>query len=283
MDGASTPGFGLRIVIALPCEARPVIQRFGLKPATGEHPFRIYHDQERVRWLIESGVGRQAAGVATAYLAGLSTAGKAVAWLNAGVAGHATLPVGQARAAHKITDAASGIAYYPPVILQELKTEPLVTVTEPEELIAAKMLVDMEGSAFYAAASTFASTELVHCLKIVSDHGAVPGRRLAKESVRILMENRLPLIEMAAEQLLGLSNELATRWASPASFDVIAGEFHFTSTQRNQLRRLLRRWQVLLEEEDVIDYVEKHAATGREALACLDDRLKHPSLVISQQ
>lgn len=283
MDRASTPGFGLRMVIALPCEAKPIVNRMDLKPATGEHPFRIYHDQERVRWLIESGVGRQAAGVATAYLAGLSTAGKAVAWLNAGVAGHATLPVGQARAAHKITDAALGTAYYPPVIFQGLKAEPLVTVTEPEESIAANMLVDMEGSAFYAAASTFASTELVHCLKIVSDHGAVPGPRLAKESVRILMENELPLIEMAAKQLIGLSNELATRWTPPASFDAIYGEYHFTSTQKNQLRRLLRRWQVLLGEEDVITYVWKHAATGREVLACLDDRLKHTSLVISQQ
>ena len=56
--------------------------------------------------------------------------------------------------------------------------------------------------------------------------------------------------------------------------------YHFTATQKNQLRLLLQRWQVLLDDEDVAHYVWKHAATSSEVLACLSDRLGRVSLVV---
>ena len=242
MGEMSTPALGLRLVVALPCEADPIIRHMVLKPLAGEHPFRIYHDTDRLHWLIISGVGRHAAGIATAYLAGLSQANKAVGWLNVGVAGHATISLGEARAAHKITDTTLATAYYPPAIFDGIKTEALVTMTEPESLIAARMLVDMEGSGFYAAASNFAPPELVHCLKIVSDHGVQAGQRFSKTAVALLLEKQLPTIEAAAEQLLDLSHTFATRWAAPAYLNTILAEYHFDTKQKGQLRQLLQRW-----------------------------------------
>lgn len=281
MDETASPRLGIRFVIALPCEAKPLIAKFGLHPLEGRQPYPIYHDENRLHWLIVTGVGRQAASVGTAYLAGLTTSGKSIAWLNIGVAGHATLPLGEARVAHKITDVTSGTSHFPPVILQGLPTESLVTVTQPEKSIPSQMLVDMEGSAFYAAASTFSSPELVHCLKVVSDHGT--EQRLAKEHVTSLVEGQLSAVEAASEQLLELSSEFAARWADPAYFDAILGDYHFTATQKNQLRRLLQRWQVLLGDEDVAHYVWKHAATASEALASLKERLSRIPLVVPQR
>ena len=280
MDETSTPALGLRLVVALPCEAAPIIRLLSLHPIAGEHPFRIYHDENRLHWLIVSGVGRHAAGIATAYLAGLSQANKAVAWLNVGVAGHATISLGEIRAAHKITDTTLGTAYYPPTIFEGIKTEALVTMSEPESLIAAKMLVDMEGSGFYSAASNFAAPELVHCLKIVSDHGVQAGQRFSKTAVTLLIDKQLPAIETTAEQLLDLSSTFATRWAAPAYLKVVLAEYHFDSKQKGQLRQLLQRWQVLLEEEDVVAYIWKYAATGQEVINCLTERLGRVSLGI---
>ncbi len=273
MGGESKPRFGIRFVVALPCEAAPLLGRFDLESASGDHPYRVYHDRSKLHWLIVTGAGRHASGIATAYLAGLSRTTKAIAWLNLGVAGHATISLGEARAAHKITDMALGTAYYPPVIFEGLKSEALVTVTEPQAAISAKMLVDMEASGFYASASNFASPELVHCIKIVSDHGVEAGERFSKTAVTLHVEKRLGTICDAVEQLLDLSNTFATRWADPAYLETILAEYHFAPGQKHQLRQLLQRWQVLLEDQDVVHYVWKHAATGSEVIDCLTQRL----------
>ena len=272
-EKSSSPRHGLRFAVALPCEASPIIGKYRLEPATGDYPFRIYHDRDLLRWLIVTGVGRHSAAMATAYLAGMSAASRAVAWLNVGVAGHATIPLGEARAVHKITDVMLGSVYYPPAIFEGLKTEALVTMSEPEESLAPRMLVDMEASGFYASAITFSSLELVHCLKVVSDHGVKAGERFSKAAVTLHIEKQLAAIEAAADQLLDLSNTLATRWADPPYFDSILAEFHFTATEKHQLRELLQRWQVLV-EDDVVAYLGRRAATGHEVITCLTERLK---------
>lgn len=282
MAAESKPRFGLRFVVALPCESAPLLARFELEPARGDHPYRIYHDRNKIIWLIVTGVGRHASGIATAYLAGLSRSTKAVAWLNLGVAGHATIPLGEARAAHKITDTALGTAYYPPVIFEDLQTEALVTVTAPQKAISAKMLVDMEASGFYAAASTFASPELVHCLKVVSDHGIEAGERFSKTAVTLHLEKQLTTIGNAVEQLLDLSNTFAARWADPAYLDAILADYHFSPSQKGQLRQLLQRWQVHLQDQNVVDFVWKHAATGSEVIDCLSDRLNRVPMTVPE-
>ncbi len=277
--------FGLRFVTALPCEAKPLIQRFQLRPATGRGPFRIYRDTHGLHWLIVSGVGRQAAAVATAYLAGLSGVHHATAWLNVGIAGHASLALGEARLAHKITDAATGNAFYPsPSTVREVATEPLISVSRPEKDPPPRMMVDMEGAAFYATASTFSAPELVHSLKIVSDHGADPNAAApSKEAVSRLIEAHTASIGAVAEQLLDHSSKLTDRLAAPPYFDAIRSEHHFTATQQAQLRHLLQRWHVLLPDERVADYVWRHAATGREVIGCLRERLGRTGLTLPER
>ncbi len=276
------PRLGLRLVVALPAEASPLISQLALSPIPGEHPFKIYRDTAQLHWLIVSGIGRHASSIATAYLAGLSRAQKSVAWLNVGIAGHATLPVGEIRAAHKITDATLGTSYYPPVLFDKLSTESLMTMPEPESAIGSNMLVDMEAAGFYASAATFASPELIHAIKVVSDHGMQAGQRLSKATVTEWINQQRPALQQAMEKLLDLSNQFAQRWADPDYYDAILAEYHFTATQKNQLRRLLQRWQVLLKDDDVVDFVWKHAATGREVLASLAERLDRESLTLPE-
>lgn len=281
-SAATTTRWGLRLVAALSCEARPLLDHFKLRRVEEAHGLAVYSDEHRLIWLVVSGIGRQAAMTATAYLAGLSEAHRGSAWLNVGIAGHAQLPIGECRMIHKITDAATGETHYPPLILgKAIATAPLVTVSEPQREVISQVLVDMEGSAFYHAASAFSTAELIHCLKVVSDHGVGEGEKPSKASVSALIKSQLPLIEKAADLLLERSQAVTQRFSNPAYFRAIVGEFHFTETQKNQLKECLRRWEAVLgPREDVVHYVWQHAATGQEAIACLRERLDRASLIL---
>jgi hypothetical protein len=183
--------------------------------------------------------------------------------------------------AHKISDTLSETSHYPSTTLSSVETEALLTVTRPEKILPPRLLVDMEGSAFYAAASTYSSPELIHCLKIVSDHGMAPDAPLpSKHAVSDLIQANTPLVETIAEQLLELSSELAARHAAPPYFDAILTEYHFTTTQQARLNQLLQKWHTLLPQEKVFDHVWKHAATSSEVLACLETRLGQVELTL---
>ena len=73
--------------------------------------------------LIVAGKGKCAAAAACAYLQGLEPKSKHI-WLNLGIAGHGSLRVGEPILAHKVTDAATNVAWYPPL----LSTPPYQTV-----------------------------------------------------------------------------------------------------------------------------------------------------------
>ncbi len=82
----------INLVVALPAEARPLIEFFRLKEKTTIGTFRMYRQEDMS--LVISGPGKIAAAAATALLAGSNTTGKQAAWLNIGIAGHATYAIG---------------------------------------------------------------------------------------------------------------------------------------------------------------------------------------------
>ena len=67
----------LNFVVALPCEARPIISHFGLQALDSPAGFRLYN-RERMR-LIVSGAGKIPAAAATAY-AGATLGPGPAAW-----------------------------------------------------------------------------------------------------------------------------------------------------------------------------------------------------------
>ena len=230
----------LHIVTALPCEAKPLIQHYRLNGRQPENGFRIY-ENDQIR-LIIAGIGKCAAAAACAYLQGMETNSKH-AWLNLGIAGHATLEVGEALLAHKITDAATGNHWYPPMPFKRpCQSLELITRDQPEADYDANAAIDMEASGFYATAIRFNSSELVQVLKVISDNHANPATEVNAALAEELICARLDVVDQVIQQLQQLNKKLDQQNSTEIQ-QLFMQRWRFTVSQQHQLLRLIQRWQ----------------------------------------
>ncbi len=241
----------LHFVIALEAEARPLIEHYGLKRDPSARAFKVFRGDDVS--VVISGIGKVAAAAATVFLHTFRQAPSdrrsAAVWLNVGIAGHSSRAVGEAMLAHKIRDAASGRAWYPPqVVAAPCPSDPLTTVDQPERTYGQPGAYDMEASGFYPTACRFASSELVHCLKIVSDGPDASLERLTMEQVPGLVAGGLEVIAAWAEACLPLAAELAELEADPPDLDTCRERFRFTVAERSELHRQLVRRRALAPE-----------------------------------
>ena len=272
----------LRFVVALPAEAKPLIRRYGLAHDPVSEPFRLFRgggdadrdaDGNEVA-LIVSGIGKIAAASATSYLH-LAAGGGLAAWLNVGLAGHGSRGVGEAILAHAVTDVASGRSWYPPRVLDApVPSDRLLTVDTVERGFAADGAYEMEASGFVSTACRFATSELVHCLKIVSDGpGDQPEKTLSARRAEELVEGRMEEVEAVGESLRGLLRELRERAVDPPELRELLEIWRFTVTEKLQLRRLLERRAVLVPEEPLPRFTDLRRGKDvlRRLRAWLDD------------
>jgi nucleoside phosphorylase len=186
----------IRLVVALPAEARPLIRRFGLARVQGG-VFPVWRT-EGVS-LVVSGVGQLAAESATTHLAGEGHP-EGAAWLNVGIGGHRDLPLGALVLAHKVADGAGGNAWFleplpePPCATATVKTVGRAETCYPEDTV-----YEMEAAGFCKAATRFARPELIQVVKVISDNRAAPSERLTADRVEELIEGRIETIELIAE------------------------------------------------------------------------------------
>ena len=240
----------LCLVVALPAEARPLVDRFKLKALAG-HPYRLYAGPDT--HLITSGIGKVASAAAVAYLRALIGPTPA-AWLNVGIAGHAQAMVGTALLAHKVLDVGGGKSYYPVFAAPPLcSTDLLHTVDQPESDYGTGGAYDMEASGFCATALRFASAELVHCLKIISDNPNSSWRDLNARTISQLIAAQFEKTEAVGRAMAALARELAARQADPCELAEILARWRFTATQQHRLRDLLQRWQILAPGQTMLD------------------------------
>lgn len=233
----------LRLVVALMAEARPLIQHLRLAGEGRGGPFRLF--QRAGVALVVSGPGKVAAAAATSWLH-LTTGGSAnAAWLNVGVAGHRSRPVGEAVLAGRVVDAASGESWYPPLVFSPpVPVDTVITVDRPETTFPKDAAYDMEAAGFVPTACRFATAELVHCLKVISDGpGDHPGAGavLTAERIEGLITARVGLVEEVATRCRELSRELRGLEADPPDFAACGERFRFSVSDGRELRRLLRR------------------------------------------
>ena len=269
----------LCLVIALPAEARPLIAHYKLKSVDG-HPYRLYAGDD-LR-LIISGIGKIAAASAVAYQQALLSDLPA-AWLNVGIAGHADAPLDTALLAHKIVDAASGKTFYPSFTsTPPCPTTLLNTVDQPETAYANSCAYDMEASGFCETAQRFATGELVHCLKVVSDNPQCPLGDLDAKKVEQLITAQLESVAVMGEALSDLARGLKNLLADPPNLKEILDRWRFTSTQRHLLRGLLRRWQAMAPGQTVMDRELTSLPTRDEVLVFIERRLRDLDLSLTR-
>ena len=234
----------INLVVALPAEARPLINHYRLNKQQAHNAFPLYRNEDRA--LVVCGPGKIAAATATAWLAALTPGKQPAAWLNIGVAGHATHDIGTGLLVNRISDHASNRNWYPPQVHDlDIATGSLRCVDDPENDYGGDSLYDMESSGYYPAACHFTTGELVQCFKIVSDNRQQSSTRVNAKLCTQLLGDKLEVIDQLVHTLEHLQQGYSSRHTPHPDHQRMTTQWHFTVSQQHQLTRLLQRWMTL--------------------------------------
>jgi hypothetical protein len=262
----------INLVVALAAESRPLIDHFRLSEDRSVSGFRVYGNGD-IR-LIVTGMGRVACAAGTAVLGEARDGGAAAAWLNIGIAGHASHSVGEGVYGLSIVEAATGRRWYPVQIVSlPGRGETVCTVDAPETGYRDPHVYDMEASAFYATALRYATGELIQVYKIISDNRARGVDTVDRGGIRRAVNEHIPAIEAMVESLSGLAGEAASSQPRLPELDHILRRWHFTVSQQHRLRELMRRWETLHPGRPVLDAELNRCPSAKAFLGELGDRL----------
>ena len=225
-------------VCALHCEAKPVIDFYRLKKSHDDNAYDLYRNQDMI--CIVSGPGKLASAAATAWIAAREQASGSLAWINLGTAGAAGHEIGALFQLHQVIDADSEQRYYP-VITEKpvLEGHAGLCLSQPSTDYREQYLYDMESSGFMQSALRFSSAELIRCVKIVSDNRREQTGR-NRRRVSELVERHIASIDAQARALLALNRSRLDLEIAPDTWERITALAHFSQTQINRLRTLLR-------------------------------------------
>lgn len=233
------------IVTALAAEARPLCDNFRLKRIQEFSEFREIYVGERTV-LAVSGIGKSASAATVGYLFGRFPSNGPAVWMNAGIAGHGSMQLGEVFIAHSITDRATDRTWYPSrVVDHNYSSSRLVTVDQPEENYEDAVAYDMEASGYYPAACRASTSELVQCCKVVSDNPDSVVARLNEAMVTDLIAAQVPVIA----EIIEMHHKFAASNQAKENVTEVEREYldrwHFTATQRVELHRLLVKLHTL--------------------------------------
>ncbi len=242
--------------------------------------FPVYLDKTSGLSLTITGPGKINAAAGTSYLHGLFNTQADDGWLNIGVAGHKTMVVGQAILAHRIQDAGNSHVFYPQFVFEPpCQTAELLTLDRPSTDYEEKMF-DMEAAGFYAIASRFATVELIHVLKIISDNEEHPAAKPDESFIEKLIGNHIETMDHLLDKLRLLSLELGAIQKIPEHYPQFIERWHFTRYELERLTQLLNRWSVLCPDCDPMTQVVT-VHNGKEVLAILSKQLEELPVRIS--
>ena len=194
------PRPGVNFVVALPAEAKPIANHFGLRRQMPDEIFPLYRRGEIS--LVISGPGKVAAATATSWLFEHIGGQRNALWLNVGIAGHRDRPVGEALLAHRILDRASGRSWPVPLAVEPpLHRVPVITVDSPVTHYKAGHAFDMEAAGFFAAALPLSYPGRVQCIKVVSDNAANPLCGINGKRVRQWVSAHQAMLSVFVETL----------------------------------------------------------------------------------
>lgn len=252
----------LNIIVALHCEAAPIIGFFGLKKISEKLPFSIFVNREKTIYLILSGVGKIKMSAATAFLYFYTGRKQGTSFLNIGIAGSAEISLGSAVLANKIIDFSTGRNNYPFIPFKNLPQTTLITHDLSQKNFPSTGMIDMEGSAFFQTAALFVTQEQIQIIKIISDSHEKSFEELNKSTVENLINNKLDQIKEVCHYLTDLSHHENALELNENILTSFQTNWHFTHSQTEQLREYLRRWFILEDPHDPLHFCqnEKNAA-----------------------
>jgi hypothetical protein len=256
-------------VVALRAEAEPFVCELGLERSSEAGPFPVYLGDGV--GLVVSGVGKVRAAAATLHLHRRLGEPAVAGWINVGIAGHRRHAVGEGVLAHKVTDAGTGRSWYPPLVFaRSAPSCEVVTVEEVERTYPGDAAYEMEAAGFVAAASRLQSAELVQVFKVISDNAACPVEGIDRRRIREWIEGRLPEIEALRAAVQALAAELTQDAVGEGALGGFLERWHFTSSERHRLRRLLERLQAVGAAGDPEAARWRDLRTAREVLQAME-------------
>ncbi|MEM9406648.1 MAG: hypothetical protein AAGA81_11480 [Acidobacteriota bacterium] len=259
------------LVVAMHEEARPLSRHLRLSADDSARGFRCFRKDGT--HLIVSGPGRERAGLATAYGAARLARPERAVFLNVGVAGSGldpvAYPLGSVFLAHSISERLSGRRFFPSLAFAPpVPTAGVVTCDEVETEYRDAVLFEMEASGFYSAARRFGTAELIHSLKVVSDHAESPVGELDAASITAYVEGALSptqkILDELSRQALELDDSpaeaLVSRWLV---------SHRLSKTLQRRLRTVARRL-LALGVDDCPPELSTEAENGRAFVAKLE-------------
>ena len=132
----------------------------------------------------------------------------------------------------------------------------LMTVDKPDVNYSKDYMIDMEGAAFYQTVSKISSHELILILKIVSDNSSNDIKEINTINIQNLFRGKLPLIKECLSEYLEISNEERIRNRQPKEFEDVVSKFHFSFSQQHVLITLIRKFNVLYPNKNLIDSIK---------------------------
>jgi hypothetical protein len=269
----------IHIFCALPCEAEPIIQYFKLTGLKQYDLFRLYQSKNKQISLTITGIGKLNSASAVSYHHACIETQISNIWLNIGVAGHATIPVGEARLINKITDKQNKSCWYPQILFKSpCDNASLITLDTPSTDYQ-ESIFDMEASGFYQMAIRLGTAELIHSLKIISDNHEQSTSTINAKNIKKLITAHTGTIDTILDTLQPFSLEVASINTEPEHYQTLIEQWHFTQSEQVQLSRLLRLWAVRFSDEDVIDSVSG-LKTGKLVLSALTNKFNKSEFVI---
>lgn len=248
----------LYIVVALHCEAKPLIREFELKRDNSARFFEIYKRNDKM--MVISGIGKMKSAIATAHILSMVEPENNTAVVNIGTCGSVIdkLSIGTPVLVNKIRDAETGKEYYPDMVLPHISIEQgslethnrIITHEDMRQMHnkngAYSEYIDMEASGFFQAAERFVGPHQIYVVKVISDflEGDLPD----KDHVMACMEMALPEIKALIDQIAdfcrqGAQNKIFT----PEDEEILKGliqHLRLTNYQSHQLYDMARAYKI---------------------------------------
>lgn len=258
----------LIITIALEVEAKPLIEALNLKNLP-DKKFKIFKNENI--FLIITGIGKINSAIATTYIASMFP-NKIKAFLNIGIAGHASLHIGQIVFINKIFSLKN--QFLSDLIEIDFPSKTLFSVDTPKKDYEDDFVYDMEGVGFLEAALKFTFIDLIYSLKIISDNKFSSLEEISKEKVENLINQNLDEIKEFIKKLLILKAHLKSKeFELPAFFK----NLHLTSYEQNELKDLVCKIISLNENISFKNFFD-NCSTKKDAFNLLNEFYKKSTL-----
>ncbi len=180
----------INLIVALPAEAKPLNQYFGLKRIQPDGDYPIYRNDDIQ--LLLSGPGREQAADACQSLIGSDTD----YWLNIGIAGHPTATIGELFQVNHVYNRSTEKSWKLPCQhALSLPHSRLITVNEAITDYPENALYDMEAAGIIDRLAEHGQLARTTVLKVVSDNVENTAKQINGPLVKLLINNHLNTID----------------------------------------------------------------------------------------